>query len=137
MGSSCIERNWYLLDVSNKVLGRCASLISGYLRGKGKVCYVPNRDVGDYIIVINAKKVILTGNKCNNKVYYSHSGYPGGLKVTRYLDLLSNFPERVFQRAVKGMLPKNKLNKVFLRKLKVYPGAEHPHLAQSPLLLKV
>nr|WP_233486978.1 MULTISPECIES: 50S ribosomal protein L13 [unclassified Halanaerobium] len=126
------ERDWYIVDAEGKTLGRLASKIAEYLRGKHKVTYTPHIDVGDYIIVVNAEKVKLTGNKWNNKKYYRHSNYPGGIKEFTYEDLRSKRPEFIIEKAVKGMLPSNKLGRKMFKKLKVYKGANHPHQAQQP-----
>jgi len=128
-----IERIWYIVNAEDKVLGRLASKVATILRGKHKPIYVPHADVGDYVIVINAAKVRLTGKKLEQKVYYHYSGYPGGLKETRLSDLMKKNPEEVIKRAVKGMLPKNKLGRKMLTKLKVYPDKEHHQEAQKPV----
>ncbi|MCD6462282.1 MAG: 50S ribosomal protein L13 [Thermotogae bacterium] len=127
-----VEKKWYVVDVSGKVLGRAATRIAGILMGKTKPQYTPHVDVGDYVIVVNAEKVELTGKKWDQKVYYRHSGYPGGLKAIKARDLLNKHPERLIKLAVKRMLPKNKLGRKMLKKLKVYAGPEHPHAAQKP-----
>lgn len=127
--------NWYTVDASGKTLGRLASEIARRLRGKHKPEYTPHVDTGDYIVVLNASKVKVTGKKNTDKVYYSHSGYPGGLKAITFEKLLAKFPERVIEKAIKGMLPKNPLGRAMYRKLKVYAGAEHPHTAQQPQVL--
>jgi len=131
--SENIEHKWYVVDASDKVLGRLATQIAKYLRGKHKPEYTPHADAGDYIVVINAEKIKVTGNKAENKVYYSHSGYPGGIKEITLAKLMDKKPTEVIERAVKGMLPKNPLGRAMLRKLKVYSGAEHPHEAQQPV----
>jgi len=128
-----IERIWYIVNAEDKVLGRLASKVATILRGKHKPIYVPHADVGDYVIVINAAKVRLTGKKLEQKVYYHYSGYPGGLKETRLSDLMEKRPEEVIKRAVKGMLPKNKLGRKMLTKLKIYPDKEHHQEAQNPV----
>ena len=128
-----IERMWYIVNAEDKVLGRLASKVATILRGKHKPIYVPHADVGDYVIVINAAKVRLTGKKLEQKVYYHYSGYPGGLKETRLFDLMKKNLEEVIKRAVKGMLPKNKLGRKMLTKLKVYPDKEHGQEAQKPV----
>lgn len=133
--SETTSHSWYLVDASNKTLGRLASEIAKRLRGKHKAVYTPHVDTGDYIVVINADKVKVTGNKSKDKVYYSHSGYPGGIKEITFEKLLAKKPERVIEIAVKGMLPKNPLGRAMYRKLKVYAGALHPHAAQQPLQL--
>jgi large subunit ribosomal protein L13 len=132
-----IERKWWLVDASDLVLGRMATKISAVLRGKDHPYYTPFFDCGDFVIVINAKKVKLTGGKEEQKLYYRHSGYRGGLKEITYQRMLAHHPERVFLHAVKGMLPKNKLSYKLLTKLKVYPGDKHEHAAQKPELLKI
>jgi len=132
-----IERKWWLVDASDLVLGRLATKISGILRGKDHPYYTPFFDCGDFVIVINAKKVKLTGGKEEQKLYYRHSGYRGGLKEITYQRMLATHPERVVLHAVKGMLPKNKLSYKLLTKLKVYPDAKHNHAAQKPELLKI
>jgi len=127
-----ITRSWWLVDADGIPLGRLAVEIAKILRGKNKPIYTTNIDVGDYVIVINAKKVVLTGNKLQKKVYYHHSGYPGGLKETRYEELMRDKPEMVVEKAVRGMLPKNRLGRSMLNKLHVYAGPDHPHQAQKP-----
>ncbi len=127
-----VEHKWYLVDASNKVLGRLATQIAKYLRGKHKPEYTPHTDVGDYIVVINAAQVRVTGKKGLGKVYYRHSGYPGSLKEISFEKLQEKDPTKIIEIAVKGMLPKNPLGRAMLRKLKVYAGAEHPHGAQQP-----
>ena len=132
-----ITRDWYLVDVDNKVLGRVATEIASILRGKKKPIYTPSVDTGDFVIVVNAAKICLTGKKSADKVYYSHSGFPGGLKEITAGKLLEKKPEDLIKKAVKGMLPKNKLARHMLSKLKVYSGAEHPHQAQLPKTLDI
>ena len=127
-----IERRWYVVDAEGKTLGRLASEVAKVLTGKNKPAYVPHMDVGDFVIVVNAEKVRVTGRKLDQKRYYRHSQYPGGLRSISLRDQLRRFPERVIQHAVKGMLPKNTLGKHQLSKLKVYAGGEHPHQAQTP-----
>lgn len=129
------RHNWYIVDASGKTLGRLASEVAKRLRGKHKPEYTPHVDTGDFIIVINAKQVKVTGNKSNDKVYFSHSGYPGGIKEITFEKLLAKSPEQVIEIAVKGMLPKNPLGRAMYRKLKVYAGTEHPHAAQQPQIL--
>jgi len=126
------ESKWYLIDAQDKVLGRLSVTIATILTGKNKPSYTPFLDMGGYVIVINASKVKLTGKKLKQKVYYRHSGYPGGLKETRADKLMAKAPEKMIKLAVRGMLPKNKLGRAFLKKLKVYAGNEHPHQAQKP-----
>jgi large subunit ribosomal protein L13 len=132
-----VKRGWYIVDAKGKTLGRIATKIAHRLRGKHKPEFTPHVDTGDYIVVINAKEVAVTGEKTTNKVYRRHTGYPGGLKSITFDKLLASFPERVIQNAVKGMLPKNSLGRDMFRKLKVYSGAEHPHQAQNPAILEV
>ena len=127
-----VEPKWYLIDAADVVLGRLATHVATLLRGKHKPTYAPHFDGGDYVIVINADKVALTGSKLEQKFAYHHSGYPGGLKATSYTELLAKHPERAVMKAVRGMLPKNRLARKQLSKLKVYAGAEHPHVAQRP-----
>jgi large subunit ribosomal protein L13 len=131
------ERNWFLVDAEGKTLGRLATQIADVLRGKRKPTYTPHVDVGDFVIVINAAKVAVTGNKLEGKRYWRHSGYPGGIRSRTLGELLEQRPEEVIRRAVKGMLPRNRLARQQLRKLKVYAGAEHPHQAQKPETLEI
>lgn len=132
-----IDRQWYIVDAKGKTLGRMASEIARILRGKHKPIYTPHLDTGDFVIVINAREVKLTGNKIDKKIYYHHSGYVGGLKSTPYRNLMEKRPEFVIQKAVKGMLPHNRLGRAMLKKLKVYAGPEHPHQAQKPKELTI
>ena len=132
-----VQHNWYVVDASGKVLGRLASQIALRLRGKHKPEYTPHVDTGDYVVVVNAAKVRVTGRKTEGKIYYRHSGYPGGLKQTNFAKLRATKPERVLQHAVKGMLPKGPLGYAMLRKLKVYAGGTHPHSAQQPKTLEI
>ena len=127
-----IAREWYLVDAEGKTLGRLATQIAGTLRGKGKPQYTPHVDTGDFVIVVNAEKIAVTGNKLDQKRYYRHSGYPGGLRSRTLRDQLERRPTEVIRTAVKGMLPKNRLARQQLTKLKVYAGPEHPHSAQNP-----
>jgi len=127
-----VERKWYVVDAKGKTLGRLASEVAALLRGKHKPEFTPHVDTGDFVIVINAKDVQLTGKKLSNKIYYRHSGWPGGLKMTTAADMRNTRPERMIELAVKGMLPKTSLGRRQLRKLKVYAGPEHPHQAQQP-----
>ena len=127
-----LERTWYVVDAEAKTLGRLATQIAGVLRGKGKPAYTPHVDTGDFVIVVNAEKIHVTGNKLDQKMVRSHSGYPGGLKERTLREQLERRPTEVIRKAVKGMLPKNRLAAAQLRKLKVYAGPEHPHTAQSP-----
>ena len=126
------QHDWYIVDASNMVLGRLATKLADRLRGKDKSTFTPHTDGGDYVVVINAEKVKVTGNKFNNKKYYTHSSYPGGLKMKIFKDLIKTKPEYIIEKAVKGMLPKNKLGKQIFKKLKVYKGSEHPHESQQP-----
>lgn len=128
--ASDIERKWHVIDASGKTLGRLASEVARLLRGKHKPIYVPHLDTGDYVIVINADKVRVTGNKAKQKLYYRHSGYPGGLKSTSLAEMMESHPTRVIEHAVKGMLPKGPLGRAMFKKLKVYAGPNHPHQAQ-------
>ncbi len=127
-----IGRKWHLVDAEGKILGRLASRIAQILSGKDKPIYTPHLDVGDFVVVINAEKVKVTGGKEEKKIYYRHSGYPGGLKERTYEELLSKKPQDIIRKAVRGMLPKNKLGRQMFKKLKVYAGSEHPHQAQRP-----
>lgn len=132
-----VERKWYVVDANDKVLGRIASKIAHRLRGKHKPEYTPHVDTGDFIIVVNAKKLRVTGNKVTDKKYYRHSGYPGGLYETDFGKMQQRFPGRVLEKAIKGMLPKNRLGRAVFAKLKVYPEATHPHTAQQPQTLEL
>ncbi|MCY4642224.1 MAG: 50S ribosomal protein L13 [Gammaproteobacteria bacterium] len=127
-----VQRNWYLVDATDKALGRMASEIAGRLKGKHKPIYTPHVDTGDYIVVINAEKVRVTGSKMEDKMYHRYTGYVGGLKSMSLKEMKSKHPERVIEKAVKGMLPKNPLGRAMFRKLKVYAGSEHKHVAQQP-----
>jgi len=125
-----IERQWHVIDASGKTLGRLATQVASLLKGKHKPIYVPHLDTGDYVIVLNAAKVRVTGKKLKQKTYYRHSGYPGGLKAVTYEEMMSAHPTRVIEHAVKGMLPHNRLGRAMFKKLKVYAGDNHPHQAQ-------
>ncbi|MBQ3274245.1 MAG: 50S ribosomal protein L13 [Christensenellaceae bacterium] len=127
-----VEQKWYLVDASDKVFGRLASQVAAILRGKNKPEFTPNVDTGDFVIVINTDKLVLTGRKLDQKIYYKHSGYPGGLKETKYSDLMKNKSDFAFYEAVRRMLPKNKIGAQMLTKLRVYKGSEHKHAAQKP-----
>ena len=127
-----VERKWYIVDATDQTLGRMATQIATILRGKHKPMFTPHIDCGDYVIVINAEKIHVTGNKLENKMYYRHSGYPGGLRETPLKKMLERHPDRVISEAVRRMLPKNNLGRLMLKKLKVYRGVEHPHEAQQP-----
>jgi large subunit ribosomal protein L13 len=131
-----VKRNWYVVDGTNQTVGRMCARIAAILRGKNKASYTPHVDTGDYIIVINAEKVVLTGNKMQEKIYDHFTGYPGGLKEETATSLQKRRPEMLVERAVKGMLPKNRLGRKMFKKLFVYAGAEHPHKAQNPKDLK-
>ena len=135
--SSEIVRDWYIVDAKDKTLGRLASSIAQILRGKNKVNFSPNLDMSDFIIVINADKVVLTGNKQNTKEYWRHTGYPGGQKTVSFKKMLEQKPDQVIRSAVKGMLPHNKLGRKLLNHLKVYSGSSHPHDAQLPKELSI
>ena len=132
-----VERKWYVIDAEGKPLWRVASKAAHILRGKHKATYTPNIDCGDFIIIINAEKAILTGNKLDNKKYYNHSGYPGGLRERTAREMQEKYPIEMVERAVKGMLPKNRLGRQMYKKLFVYTGSEHPHLAQKPEIMEV
>ena len=132
-----VERRWYLVDAEGQTLGRLATRIADTLRGKGKPQYTPHVDTGDFVVVVNAEKIAVTGKKLDDKLYRRHSGYPGGLKTRPLRAELSRRPTEVLRRAVKGMLPRNRLARAQLRKLKIYAGAEHPHGAQSPQPLRL
>ncbi len=131
------ERVWYVVDAENKTLGRLATQIADVLRGKRKPTYTPHIDVGDFVIVVNAEKVAVTGDKREKKLYWRHSGYPGGIRSRTLGDMLEKRPEEVIRKAVKGMLPRNRLGRAQLRKLKVYAGPDHPHQAQKPEQLEI
>lgn len=132
-----MEREWFLVNAEGKMLGRLASEIAQVLRGKHKPIYTPHLDCGDYVIVVNAEKVRVTGRKLDQKMYYHHTGYPGGIKSISLRNQLQKHPERVLQAAVRGMLPKNRLGRKMLKKLKVYAGDSHPHQAQQPTVLEL
>ena|SRR5438874_693521 len=132
-----IQRNWYVVDAAGKTLGRLATQIADTLRGKNKPQYTPHVDTGDFVVVVNADKIAVTGNKLDQKRYYRHSGYPGGIRSRTLREQLERRPEEVLRIAVRGMLPKNRLARRQLLKLKIYAGAEHPHEAQSPAPLEV
>ena len=132
-----VEREWYVVDAEGQTLGRLATQVAHVLRGKHKSNFSPSVDVGDYVIVLNAEKVHVTGRKLDQKIYYRHSGYPGNLKRIPLREALKRHPARVFEHAVRGMLPKNRLGRKMFKKLKVYAGAEHPHEAQQPKPLEI
>ena len=127
-----VERKWYVIDAEGKPLGRVASKAAHILRGKHKVTYTPHIDCGDYVIIVNASKVLLTGNKLEDKKYYSHSQYPGGLRTRTAKEMIEKYPEEMIEKAVKGMLPKNRLGRAMYKKLFVYAGSDHKHMAQKP-----
>jgi len=131
------SHNWYTVDAAGKTLGRLASEVAKRLRGKHKPEYTPHVDTGDYIVVLNASQVKVTGNKTSDKIYYSHTGYPGGLKSISFDKLLAKKPELIIEKAVKGMLPRNPLGRAMYRKLKVYSGVDHPHASQQPQVLNL
>ena len=132
-----ITRKWYVVDAEGLALGRVASQVANILRGKNKPIYTPNVDTGDYVIVLNASKIVLTGKKLDQKIYYKHSGYVGGLKETKYRKLMAEKPEEALRHAVVGMLPKGPLGRQMAKKLKIYAGAEHEHAAQKPEVLSL
>lgn len=129
-----VERKWYLIDAEGKTLGRLATLVANILRGKHKPQYTPHIDTGDFVIIVNAEKIQVSGKKETDKKYYRHTGYPGGLKVTNFQELMTKNPVAAVERAIKGMLPHNTLGQEQFNKLKVYAGSEHPHEAQKPVL---
>ena len=132
-----VSREWYVVDATDKTLGRLSTAIANRLRGKHKPEYTPHVDTGDYIVVVNAEKVRVTGNKTTDKVYHHHTGYPGGIKSITFDKLIDKAPERVIEKAVKGMMPKNKLSRSMMSKLKIYAGNEHPHSAHQPMPLDI
>ncbi|HSK68355.1 MAG TPA: 50S ribosomal protein L13 [Candidatus Limnocylindria bacterium] len=132
-----VQRKWYVVDGDGQVLGRLASQVANILRGKHKPTYTPHVDTGDFVIIVNCEKVVLTGRKLDQKIYYRHSGYVGGLKETKYRDLMADKPDFAVRKAIKGMLPKGPLGRDMLRKLHVYAGAEHNHQAQQPETLEL
>jgi large subunit ribosomal protein L13 len=132
-----VERKWHLIDAEGQTLGRLATEIARLLRGKNKPQYTPHIDTGDFVVVVNAEKVVVTGNKAEQKVYYRHTGYPGGLRETSFEAMLERKPTEILRRAVRGMMPKTRLGRQQLRKLKIYAGPEHPHEAQNPQLYEV
>jgi large subunit ribosomal protein L13 len=134
---SNIERNWLIVDAKDQRLGRLATRIADNLRGKTKPTYTPHIDTGDFVVVVNAERIAVTGRKMENKIYYRHTGYPGGLKQRTLAEMMTKKPEEVLRLAVKGMLPKNRLGRAQLKKLKIYVGPEHPHAAQNPEEMKL
>lgn len=137
MRAEDVRRSWFVVDAEDKTLGRLATEIATRLRGKHKPEYTPHVDTGDYVIVVNAGKVRVTGAKTTDKMYYRHSGYPGGIKERSFEQMRDSHPERIIEKAVKGMMPRNPLGRAMLKKLKVYAGAEHPHSAQQPEPLEI
>ena len=135
--SGNVEKNWHLVDAQDKVLGRLAVKIATILSGKNKAQYSPNADLGDFVVVVNAEKVKVTGSKFSQKNYYHHTGYPGGLKTKSFEKMQKDSPEKIIEKAVKGMLPKNKLANQIIKKLKVYSGSAHPHTGQQPKELSI
>tara|TARA_B100000401_G_C52652217_1_gene645996 strand:- start:136 stop:564 length:429 start_codon:yes stop_codon:yes gene_type:complete len=132
-----IERDWFVVDATDKKLGRLASNIAQIIRGKHKPFFTPNLDMGDFVVVINAEKVILSGNKEDQKEYWRHTGYPGGQKTVTYKAMKEKYPERIISSAVRGMLPHNRLGRKLFNHLKVYSGASHPHMSQNPKVLEI
>ncbi|MCP9953044.1 50S ribosomal protein L13 [Actinomadura madurae] len=132
-----VQRQWYVIDATDVVLGRLASHVAQLLRGKHKPIYAPHLDTGDFVVIVNAEKVALSGNKLEQKKAYRHSGYPGGLRSMNYADLLAKHPERAVEKAIKGMLPKNSLGRKMFGKVKVYAGPDHPHQAQKPVPFEI
>ena len=132
-----VKREWFLVDADGKTLGRLATEVASRLRGKHKPEFTPHVDTGDYVVVVNAEKIVVTGKKATDKLYHHHSGYPGGIKSISFDKLLVKSPEMIIEKAVKGMMPKNKLSRAMLSKLKVYAGNDHPHSAQQPTLLEI
>ena len=131
-----IEQKWYIMDCSGKTLGRLSVQVANILRGKNKPEYTPNADIGDFVVLVNAKDIKVTGKKTEDKIYYRHSGYPGGIKQISFKDQLAKDPEKITRDSVKGMLPKNRLNRQIIKKRKVYSDGNHPHEAQNPKELK-
>lgn len=132
-----VKHSWYVVDATDKTLGRLSTEIANRLRGKHKPEFTPHVDTGDYVIVVNAEKVVVTGNKTTDKMYHHHTGYPGGIKSISFDKLIDKAPEMIIEKAVKGMMPKNKLSRAMLSKLKIYAGSEHPHSAQQPTPLEI
>tara|TARA_B100000700_G_C15058214_1_gene864073 strand:+ start:4748 stop:5182 length:435 start_codon:yes stop_codon:yes gene_type:complete len=132
-----IDRQWYLIDAENRTLGRLATRVAEILRGKNKPTFTPHLDTGDFVVIVNAEKIQVSGNKNSQKLYRRHSGRPGGMKVETFQTLQQRIPERILETAIKGMLPHNSLGRQQFRKLKVYKGIDHPHSAQNPILLKI
>jgi len=130
-----VERSWHLVDAQGKIVGRLASEVARILRGKHKPIFTPHVDTGDFVVIVNAEKAVFSGKKLNNKIYWRHTGYPGGIKATTAEQMLIKKPEEILKHAVKGMLPKNRLGRKLIKKLKIYAGKEHPHEAQQPIPL--
>ncbi|ADN03048.1 50S ribosomal protein L13 [Spirochaeta thermophila] len=130
-----IQPTWYLIDAKGKTLGRLATQVAAILRGKHKPYYVPHQAVGDYVIIVNADKIVVSGNKETKKLYYRHTGYPGGLKVATFSQVMEKHPTYPLEKAIKGMLPKNRLGRALFRRVKIYAGETHPHAAQKPVVL--
>lgn len=135
--SADVEKKWSVIDADGMVVGRLATRVASILRGKNKPIFTPHADTGDYVIIVNAEKVRFTGNKLDKKIYYRHSGYPGGIKQKTARNIMNDSPEKIIMTAVSGMLPKNKLGRQQLKKLKVYRGSDHPHKAQNPEILNL
>ena len=135
--NSSVKAQWFIIDAEDECLGRLATKVVKILRGKKKVFYDPSKDIGDYVIILNAKKISVTGNKSTQKIYMRHSGRPGGKTIETFEQLQQRIPERIIEKAIKGMLPKNRLGRQLFRKLKVYQEATHPHVAQKPELIKL
>ncbi|MCL2067704.1 MAG: 50S ribosomal protein L13 [Treponema sp.] len=132
-----VERKWYVIDAEGKVLGRVAAKVASIVRGKNKAIYAPNQEIGDFVVIVNADKAVVTGRKAQQKMYYRHSGYPGGLKTTNYEKLSARHPAMPMEKAIKGMLPKGPLGRKLAKNAKVYAGTKHPHNAQNPTLIEV
>ncbi|MDR2542410.1 MAG: 50S ribosomal protein L13 [Treponema sp.] len=132
-----VERKWYVIDAEGKILGRVAAKIAAIVRGKNKAIFVPNQEIGDFVVVINAEKIVVTGRKAKQKMYYRHTGYVGGLKVNSFEKLLERNPVLPLEHAVKGMLPKGPLGRKMQKNVKIYAGTSHPHAAQNPVILEV
>jgi large subunit ribosomal protein L13 len=130
--ASEVQREWYVVDAANQVLGRFSTQIATLLRGKHKPSYTPSMDDGDFVVIVNCEKIKITGRKADQKIYYRHTGYPGGIKATPYKMMLAKHPDRILRKAVKGMLPKGRMGRKLLTKLRIYAGPEHPHAAQQP-----
>ena len=134
---SSVKKKWYLIDAKEKCLGRLVTRVSNILRGKNKILFTPSQNIGDYIIIINADKIKVTGKKFTRKIYFRHSGRPGGKRLENFQTLQDRLPEKIFETAIRGMLPKNRLGRQLLTQVKIYRGADHPHLSQNPTFLKL